>query len=857
MIKKLHLKSLLLLAVMLLGAGSAWAETSTLTFTSACKGSGTADDGVVWTVTSDGEESTYSEPLGIHYGTSSATVQYIKLSTSDISGTITKVVVNASTASGVSATVDVTVGGEAFGGNPKTLSNEGTDYTFSGSASGEIIVNVKKPQKAKKALYVKSITVTYGSGGTSAKTETTVTITDITETATIGETINAPQAVVNAGTETVTSPAIKWSSSDVGVATIDESTGEITLLTEGTTTITATYEGNDTYEESSASFDLTVSPAAVPPTTYTTIAELQGNATDTKTPITFTFNNILVTAVKGQNAYITDGEYGALIYTKDHGFKAGDIINGTIETNLQLFKGQTEITDVKASDVNLTITSGTVTPTEKDLEDITAANQSLLVTLKGLTYNSSNKTFSSGANTITYYKSFASTDPKLENGKVYDVTGVIIVYNTTIEISPLSADDIVEVVSATQEVPESAWKADGEAITSVCILPGDNLSATFETTSTGDKSFVSSNTAVATVDDNGAITLTGTAGVAVITAATEANDEFFASSATLTVVVAEKEAEDGVFDFALFNDYGSGIVPDGDANNTEESTWTAGNVTMKVSGKDRWFLSTKNVSDFRLYSAAEGNPQTSFTITVPAGYYITSINGVVSSLTADKGEINSTTWNGMENEVTFTYNSTSTITIKKLIVNYSKPEVTVTTGDDYTTFCSNVPLDFSESGLKVYTAKQSKGAVVLTEVTSGKIPAVRGIILKGEAGEHTAKVIASADKLENNELYGVTTDTEVEYQPSKTMFNYILQGGVFKKATGATLKAGKAYLHTAYDITGGGESRMTIVINNETTGISSATEQAGDGAVYSLSGQRVVNPAKGLYIVNGKKYVIK
>ena len=855
MIKKLHFKSLLLLAVMLLGAGSAWAETSTLTFTSACEGSGTADDGVKWAVTSDGEESNFDKIKGVHYGTSSAEVQYIKLSTSDISGTITKIVVNASTAKSVSATVGVTVGGDTFGGDPKSLTNSANDYTFSGSASGEIIVTVTKPEKATKALYVMSIAVTYDSGGSSTtKTKTTVTITNKTETATVGETIDAPQAVVNAGTETVTSPAIIWSSSDTSVATIDESNGDITLIAAGTTTITATYEGNDTYEASSASFDLTVSAAAVPPTTYTTIAELQSNATDTKTPIKFTFNNILVTAVKDKNAYITDGENGALIYTEGHGFKAGDIINGTIETNLVLYKGQTEITDVKASDENLIITSGSVTPTEVTLEEITAANQSLLVTLKGLTYNSSKSTFSHGTSSIKYYKYFTD-DPVLEDGKVYDVTGVVIVFNTTIEISPLSVDDVVEVVSATQEAPESAWKSDGEAISSICVLPGENLSASFETTSTGDKSFVSSNTAVATVDDNGAITLTGTAGVAVITAATKANDEFFASSATLTVVVAEKEAEDGVFDFALFNDYGSGIVPDGSDYNTEESTWTAGNVTMKVSGKYRWFLSTKNVSDFRLYSAAEGNPQTSFTITAPAGHVITSINGVVNTLTADKGEINSTTWTGMENEVTFTYTSNATIT--KLIVNYSTPEVTVTIGDDYKTFCSNVPLDFSESGIKVYTAKQSKGTVVLTEVTSGKIPAVRGVILKGEAGDHTAKVIESAEKLENNELYGVVTDTNVEYQPSKTMFNYILQGGVFKKATGATLKAGKAYLHTAYDITGGGESRLTIIINNETTGISSATEQAGDGAVYSLSGQRVVNPTKGLYIVNGKKYVIK
>ncbi|MBR6346127.1 MAG: chitobiase/beta-hexosaminidase C-terminal domain-containing protein [Bacteroidales bacterium] len=142
-------------------AGGGTTKTSSLIFTDKCNGSGTADDGAVWTVTSDGTESSYDSTKGIHYGTSSAQVQYIKLATSDIPGTITKVVVNASTASGVTASADVTVGGAAFGGNAQSLSSSAAKYTFAGSAAGEIIVTVTKPSKAAKAIYVKSIVVTY------------------------------------------------------------------------------------------------------------------------------------------------------------------------------------------------------------------------------------------------------------------------------------------------------------------------------------------------------------------------------------------------------------------------------------------------------------------------------------------------------------------------------------------------------------------------------------------------------------------------------------------------------------------------------------------------------------------------
>ena len=157
-----RLLTFLTLLTVFIGVG--WAETSSLIFTAKCNGSGTADDGTVWTVTSDGTETNFDSTKGIHYGTNSAKVQYIKLTTSGISGTITKVVVNASTASGVSATASVTVGGNAFGGDPQSLSTTATDYTFNGSASGEIVVTVTKPSKAAKALYVKSVVVTYTTG---------------------------------------------------------------------------------------------------------------------------------------------------------------------------------------------------------------------------------------------------------------------------------------------------------------------------------------------------------------------------------------------------------------------------------------------------------------------------------------------------------------------------------------------------------------------------------------------------------------------------------------------------------------------------------------------------------------------
>lgn len=135
--------------------------TSNLTFTAACGGSGTADNGETWTVTSDATESAYDSTKGIHYGTGSAAVEYIQLvSDSFTTGTITQVVVNASGASGVTGSVSVTVGGNAFG-EVQSFNSTASDKTFTGSASaGQIVVRIYKASAAVKAIYCKSVVVT-------------------------------------------------------------------------------------------------------------------------------------------------------------------------------------------------------------------------------------------------------------------------------------------------------------------------------------------------------------------------------------------------------------------------------------------------------------------------------------------------------------------------------------------------------------------------------------------------------------------------------------------------------------------------------------------------------------------------
>ena len=152
--------------MLLCGVSSAWADVATLTFTKACGGSGTDNQGHSWTVTSDAAESTYSEDYGVHYGTGSKAVSYLTLTSSAFDGNVTKVEVNCSDAS-KAATISVTVGGANFGSSQKETEYNNAKYTFeptteqaSMNFTGSVVVNLSK-NSVKKALYVMSIAVTY------------------------------------------------------------------------------------------------------------------------------------------------------------------------------------------------------------------------------------------------------------------------------------------------------------------------------------------------------------------------------------------------------------------------------------------------------------------------------------------------------------------------------------------------------------------------------------------------------------------------------------------------------------------------------------------------------------------------
>ena len=195
--------------------------------------------------------------------------------------------------------------------------------------------------------------------------------------------------------------------------------------------------------------------------------------------------------------------------------------------------------------------------------------------------------------------------------------------------------------------------------------------------------------------------------------------------------------------------------------------------------------------------------------------------------------------------------------------------VTITTAK-YATYCSDEGLDFSGTGAKVYKAKVTGSSVKLTEITGGIVPANTGVMVYKDvaATENLSVPVTLTDAtVTDNELVGITEETTVPWT-ADGKYNYILQKQTgdetpkFYKATGKKLMTNRAYLSTTYNVASG--RGLDIVFEGEeeegdVTGVVSvARPQATNNHCYDLQGCQVMQPTqKGLFIVNGKKYVVK
>lgn len=169
------------------------------------------------------------------------------------------------------------------------------------------------------------------------------------------------------------------------------------------------------------------------------------------------------------------------------------------------------------------------------------------------------------------------------------------------------------------------------------------------------------------------------------------------------------------------------------------------------------------------------------------------------------------------------------------------------------------------------TYDKEKGTISVMAI-NGAVPANTGVILKGEPGETytLTGTNSEAASVTDNALVAVTEETVITQMVDIDAVNYTnfgLSGGVFKKvnSSGGTVKANRAYLQIrTSDLPPAANAQgIMLVWDEETDGIeivqTSTVKSRHDDAWFTLDGRQLSGKptAKGLYIVNGKKVIIK
>lgn len=181
------------------------------------------------------------------------------------------------------------------------------------------------------------------------------------------------------------------------------------------------------------------------------------------------------------------------------------------------------------------------------------------------------------------------------------------------------------------------------------------------------------------------------------------------------------------------------------------------------------------------------------------------------------------------------------------------------TNVNYATFVSEFDLDFTGSPIEAYIAK-ADGTTGVTFEQVEKVPANTGVLLYKDGGttEEIPVLSGAAEDVTGN-VFKQGTGAAVASEDG-SLHNYILNnvGGVvgFYKANGQMVATNRAYIQIVSTPVKG---FIALPGSDEETGINAIDngQLTMDNAIYDLSGRRVAKPTRGLYIVNGKKVLVK
>lgn len=169
-------------------------------------------------------------------------------------------------------------------------------------------------------------------------------------------------------------------------------------------------------------------------------------------------------------------------------------------------------------------------------------------------------------------------------------------------------------------------------------------------------------------------------------------------------------------------------------------------------------------------------------------------------------------------------------------------------------FSAVIPANFKAYQVKAYDGSK----MTFAEISGTTLSAGTAYVIKSETTNDFVASMTSTTldfEEETSTTAGVTTTANLTQILDNTGDKYVLSDNKIKKLVGtAKVAAFRGY----FTFTSAGSNVIDFNLEGDVTGIENLKSDNLDNAVfYDLNGHRVANPTKGLYIVNGKKVILK
>lgn len=779
-----------------------------------------------------------------------------------------------------------------------------TEYSISitgVTSNPKITFSGKQASKSRFFLddVVVTQTTTSGGGG-----ETTLTDRDLSFGATtsfdaeVGGTFSAP-------TLTGVTDGVTYTSTNEAVASVNASTGAVTINGMGYAKITASAEADATYKAGSASYDIYVYGKG-------TIEKLKTYITSTTaTDIYFNLTSTAVVTYAATNyAYMEDGHAGIYLYKKGHGLMAGNSFTGKVIAKGMLYNQLYEFTDFTpanaAGTADIPVTNWTIQElTDGDNSGYKMA-ESMRVKLTGVTATTdgTNWTIEQGgaSTTLVLYNSLSVTA-----GGVYDITGYPYNNNGTWEFRVYEESCLEQKggkTAATVTFDQESYTVETNGIITV--------SATTNSTSAIVYSISPADGNVSIDVNTGKILAGATAGTYTITATVPENESYTSASADceLTVVAPTINITAPTYYKKITST--DDLVPGGTylivcEGAKKALSATVSTVTYTQGGNNTITNETAaTLGEFELIDTSEDYNGAALYEFLVDNKYLSGTTSTTISLATSVSD--KTKWKvNFDKDGNVEIDSYSTVTastprgllfqtgqaIKHYAISnrgssnfpalqlYQKvTDLAISTlTNGYATFVTDVPYAMPKGtcGYAVTVAPQV-GVITKTEAyTEGsQVPAQTALLIGGAPGTNYYPAVLKEDVTatysgENYMEGRRTAEGYTNSQRGVDVYYYKLalnsasepKPGFYYGATGgAAFKLTKpttAYLAVPQSITP--VNGYLIDFDGEETGISTIAPTNGNanGAIYNLNGTRLTqtlrNLPKGVYIVNGKKVI--